>query len=117
MHRLLTRGVLLYPPLYVLGPPSLPLSRQSMHCLLTRGGLGRFAGRLETLAGLLAAVMHDYEHRGLNNDFLIKSQARGISKYFCTCFFLFPALPPPPRVSRYARGPAHAHRVSGPGPP
>jgi hypothetical protein len=30
-----------------------------------------FADRLSVLAALLAAIMHDYEHMGLTNDFLI----------------------------------------------
>jgi len=47
---------------------------QSMHCIITKGGLGKFVGRLETLAALLAACIHDFEHRGFNNDFLIKTQ-------------------------------------------
>lgn len=29
---------------------------------------------LGVLSGLLAAAVHDFEHRGLNNDFLIKSR-------------------------------------------
>mmetsp|Transcript_55027 Transcript_55027/g.129775 ORF Transcript_55027/g.129775 Transcript_55027/m.129775 type:complete len:703 (+) Transcript_55027:274-2382(+) len=47
---------------------------QSMHCMLSKGGLNKFVGRLELLAGLLAACMHDFEHKGFNNDFLIKTQ-------------------------------------------
>lgn len=31
------------------------------------------SGKLETLACLLAAAVHDYEHLGLNNDFLVKT--------------------------------------------
>ena len=37
------------------------------------GGVGRLTTRLEALAGILAACIHDYEHRGLNNDYLVKS--------------------------------------------
>jgi len=47
---------------------------QSMHCLITKGGLHKFLGRIEILAALLAATIHDFEHRGFNNDFLIKTQ-------------------------------------------
>mmetsp|Transcript_7839 Transcript_7839/g.18477 ORF Transcript_7839/g.18477 Transcript_7839/m.18477 type:complete len:700 (+) Transcript_7839:296-2395(+) len=47
---------------------------QSMHCLLSKGGLGKFVGRLELLAGLMAGCIHDFEHKGFNNDFLIKTQ-------------------------------------------
>mmetsp|Transcript_19671 Transcript_19671/g.40067 ORF Transcript_19671/g.40067 Transcript_19671/m.40067 type:complete len:698 (+) Transcript_19671:290-2383(+) len=46
---------------------------QSMHCLLVKGGLHKFVGRLELLAGLMAACIHDFEHKGFNNDFLIKT--------------------------------------------
>jgi len=31
------------------------------------------SGKLETMACLLAAVVHDFEHLGLNNDFLVKT--------------------------------------------
>ncbi|EKX48488.1 hypothetical protein GUITHDRAFT_68697 [Guillardia theta CCMP2712] len=47
---------------------------QSMHCILSKGGLRKFVSRMEVLAGLLAACIHDFEHRGFNNDFLIKTQ-------------------------------------------
>ncbi|KAJ1489700.1 cyclic nucleotide phosphodiesterase, partial [Baffinella frigidus] len=46
---------------------------QSMHVILTKGGIGKFVGKFEILAGLIAATVHDYEHRGFNNDFLIKT--------------------------------------------
>uniref|UniRef100_A0A6T8JUN8 Phosphodiesterase n=3 Tax=Hemiselmis andersenii TaxID=464988 RepID=A0A6T8JUN8_HEMAN len=46
---------------------------QSMHLLIKEGGITQYVGRLEVLAALLAACVHDFEHRGLNNDFLIKS--------------------------------------------
>ncbi|MEW5312657.1 MAG: hypothetical protein WDW38_004274 [Sanguina aurantia] len=47
---------------------------QGMHCLLTRGGLHRRLGEdpLAMFAGYLAAVLHDHEHKGLNNDFLVR---------------------------------------------
>jgi len=63
-----------------------------MHALVQHGNLAQIAarafqsseqgcehsmadgsGRLETLACLLAAAVHDYEHLGLNNDFLVKT--------------------------------------------
>jgi len=46
---------------------------QSMHVILCKGGIGKFVGKFEILAGLIAATIHDYEHRGFNNDFLIKT--------------------------------------------
>merc|ERR1712107_287104 len=58
----------------------------AMHALLKHCGLAELAataltenpealadGHLETLACLLAAAVHDYEHEGLNNDFLVKT--------------------------------------------
>jgi len=62
-----------------------------MHAILTHGGVAQavllaFAsgepsskmvsssGQLERMACLLAAAMHDYEHKGVNNDFLVKTQ-------------------------------------------
>lgn len=48
---------------------------QSMHVLMTRGGLLRRLGddtSLLMLAGYLAAIIHDNEHKGLNNDFLVR---------------------------------------------
>ena len=47
---------------------------QSMHVMILKGGLGAMMTRLEMLAALLAACVHDLEHRGFNNDFLIKTQ-------------------------------------------
>lgn len=46
---------------------------QGMQVQLTRGGLYAMLGEeLALFAGYLAAVIHDYEHKGLNNDFLIR---------------------------------------------
>lgn len=46
---------------------------QGMHCLLTRGGLHKRLGEeMAMLASYLAAISHDYEHKGLNNDFLVR---------------------------------------------
>jgi cAMP-specific phosphodiesterase 4/calcium/calmodulin-dependent 3',5'-cyclic nucleotide phosphodiesterase len=59
-----------------------------MHCLLCLGGISEATliaaeavedqtrrQKLIILAGLLAAVVHDYEHEGVNNDFLVKSSS------------------------------------------
>lgn len=45
-----------------------------MHVLLLKGGLAKQLTRLHVLAAILAACVHDLEHRGFNNDFLIKTQ-------------------------------------------
>jgi hypothetical protein len=45
---------------------------QSMYLLMTNA-LGGCLGDLELLAGIIAAVCHDYKHIGVNNDFLVRS--------------------------------------------
>ncbi|KAJ9520544.1 hypothetical protein QJQ45_007398 [Haematococcus lacustris] len=48
---------------------------QTMHMLLTRGGLmPGYADRLTQLAAYLAAVCHDYQHIGRTNDWLVETQ-------------------------------------------
>jgi cAMP-specific phosphodiesterase 4/calcium/calmodulin-dependent 3',5'-cyclic nucleotide phosphodiesterase len=57
-----------------------------MHCLLSHGGVAEATfkaasatqdrkrqQKLVTVAGLVAAIVHDYEHEGVNNDFLVKT--------------------------------------------
>jgi 3'5'-cyclic nucleotide phosphodiesterase len=47
---------------------------QGMHCLLSKGGLQRrINDEAAMLSSYLAAVIHDYEHRGLNNDYLVRA--------------------------------------------
>jgi cAMP-specific phosphodiesterase 4/calcium/calmodulin-dependent 3',5'-cyclic nucleotide phosphodiesterase len=59
-----------------------------LHCLLSLGGIAEYTSvaiegvedavrrrQLVTLAGILAAVVHDYEHEGVNNDFLVKTNS------------------------------------------
>lgn len=48
------------------------------HALLTHGGVAAAVrcggdGHLQELACLLAAAVHDFEHKGLSNDFLVRS--------------------------------------------
>eukprot|EP00746_Dinoflagellata_sp_MGD_P001501 gnl/MRDRNA2_/MRDRNA2_102830_c0_seq1.p1 gnl/MRDRNA2_/MRDRNA2_102830_c0~~gnl/MRDRNA2_/MRDRNA2_102830_c0_seq1.p1 ORF type:complete len:762 (-),score=138.66 gnl/MRDRNA2_/MRDRNA2_102830_c0_seq1:161-2446(-) len=46
------------------------------HMLLTHGGVGKFLGsdaKLEVMACLLAAAIHDHGHRGVSNLFLVKT--------------------------------------------
>ncbi|UPQ97729.1 3'5'-cyclic nucleotide phosphodiesterase [Chloropicon primus] len=54
---------------------------QSMYTLLTKGLGPEVAGDEEILAGLLAALIHDYEHKGVNNDFLVRFQDDLALKY------------------------------------
>jgi len=63
------------------------------HAILHHGGLAKAASlaavsieesqgeKLILLAVLFAAVVHDYEHEGLNNDFLVKSQSDKALRY------------------------------------
>eukprot|EP00741_Cyanophora_paradoxa_P022427 tig00021489_g21653.t1 len=44
---------------------------QCMAFLLTRGGLGAALSDEDRLAALLAALVHDFEHPGVNNNFLV----------------------------------------------
>ena len=47
---------------------------QTFHMIVCQGGLiPGYVDPLTHLACLLAAIVHDYEHRGLTNDFLINS--------------------------------------------
>jgi len=68
-----------------------------MHAMLQHCGLAEVAsrafaeeesesladgsGKLETLACLLAAAVHDYEHTGVNNDFLVKTSDERATRY------------------------------------
>ena len=45
---------------------------RSMHILITRGGMSEYMGDLDILASIIGAVVHDFEHLGMNNDLLIK---------------------------------------------
>ncbi|GFH13338.1 phosphodiesterase [Haematococcus lacustris] len=48
---------------------------QTMHMLLTKGGLmPGYADHLTQLAAYLAAVCHDYQHIGRTNDWLVETQ-------------------------------------------
>jgi len=48
---------------------------QMTHMLMVHGGVmkSRGADRLSLLASYIAALVHDFEHSGVNNDFLIKT--------------------------------------------
>ncbi|GAX75245.1 hypothetical protein CEUSTIGMA_g2690.t1 [Chlamydomonas eustigma] len=48
---------------------------QSLHVLLCQGGLrqGNICDDLSMLSCYLAAIIHDYQHKGVNNDFLVRT--------------------------------------------
>ena len=46
---------------------------QSTYLLVTQGLMPGFSGKLELLAALVAAVIHDFEHSGVNNNFLVRT--------------------------------------------
>ena len=48
---------------------------QMTHMIMVHGGVLKSQGadRLTLLASYIAALVHDFEHSGLNNDFLIKT--------------------------------------------
>lgn len=45
----------------------------AMNYILTAGGVGRALSRVETMAALLGAAVHDFAHPGVNNSFLVAS--------------------------------------------
>ena len=46
---------------------------QSTHALIHAGGLAAFLNAEDVFAVTLAAIIHDFEHKGLSNDFLVKT--------------------------------------------
>jgi len=49
---------------------------QTLHVILHCGGMvPQYTDRLSQMAALLAAIMHDYEHMGLTNDYLVNSSS------------------------------------------
>ena len=53
-----------------------------MHVIMTKGGLyPKYTNTLHLLAGYISAVVHDFEHGGVNNDFLIRSRDYFAIKY------------------------------------
>jgi hypothetical protein len=47
---------------------------QSFHWLVLEGGVRQYITKFEVLCGIIASIVHDFEHKGFNNDFLIKTQ-------------------------------------------
>eukprot|EP00899_Mesostigma_viride_P005521 jgi/Mesvir1/14970/Mv14633-RA.1 len=46
----------------------------STYHLIKHSGVGRFLSRIDVLAAITAALVHDYKHPGRNNDFLVRSE-------------------------------------------
>lgn len=48
---------------------------QTLNYFITKGGLSQYVTDLDILSALIAAVIHDYEHPGLNNAYHINTQS------------------------------------------
>jgi hypothetical protein len=58
------------------------LCTQTLHVIIHRGGMvPKFTDNLSVLAALLAAIMHDFEHMGLTNDFLVNCSSMLAIRY------------------------------------
>ena len=53
---------------------------QSLHTLVTRGRVASQSqlNELSVLSMYMAAIIHDYEHLGVNNDYLVSTQVLGL---------------------------------------
>uniref|UniRef100_A0A7S3VT42 Phosphodiesterase n=2 Tax=Dunaliella tertiolecta TaxID=3047 RepID=A0A7S3VT42_DUNTE len=55
---------------------------QTLHVVMQQGGIvPQYADRLSLMAALMAAIMHDYEHMGLTNDFLVNTSSTLAIRY------------------------------------
>lgn len=54
---------------------------QTLNYFITKGGLSQFSTELDILAALLAAIIHDYAHPGLNNQFHVNTQSELAVRY------------------------------------
>jgi hypothetical protein len=48
---------------------------QTLNYFITKGGLSQYVTELDILSALIAAIIHDYEHPGLNNAYHINTQS------------------------------------------
>ena len=64
---------------------------QAMHCFLQESKIGSHLTPLESMCALLAAVCHDLDHPGVNQNFLVstKSHLAALYNVSLSVFFLF----------------------------
>ncbi|KAL0479688.1 hypothetical protein AKO1_007520 [Acrasis kona] len=48
---------------------------QALHYVIMKGGMSQYLSDEDMLAAFIAAIVHDYDHPGLNNTFMINSQS------------------------------------------
>jgi len=54
---------------------------QTLNYFITKGGLSQYVTELDILSALIAAIIHDYEHPGLNNAYHINTQSELAVRY------------------------------------
>ena len=54
---------------------------QTMNFFMTRGGLAGYITDNDIFGGLIAAIIHDYDHPGMNNAFMINSKSEIAIRY------------------------------------
>ena len=60
-----------------------------MHVLLVKGGLDKAIGPVATIAALFSAMIHDFEHQGVTNEFLVRYVCIYISTSVSLCMWFF----------------------------
>ena len=66
---------------------------QSTHALIEAGGLRAFMSNEDVFTVTLAAIIHDYEHRGFSNDFLMKTKDKWATVAAEVSDIIIPTLP------------------------
>jgi len=54
---------------------------QTLNYFITKGGLSQYVTEIDILAALIAAIIHDFEHPGLNNAYHINTQSNLAVRY------------------------------------
>jgi len=54
---------------------------QTLNYFITKGGLSQYVTDIDIFAALVAAIIHDYEHQGLNNAYHINTQSELAVRY------------------------------------